>query len=280
MHLPTQTLMKALRYLQTLLLAGVALSQSLRAAEGLPKTQPKLLSIIREQIKVGKGAAHARHEAGWPAAYAKANSPDYYLALKSMTGPSEVWYIAPAESHAQVAATMKRESADPVLSAEVARLAVADAEYVDAVINLQAAARPDLSTTEFPDLAKARFYEITLIRPQPGKAPLFEAIAKAYNAARKRVNPNYSARVYTITAGMPGPVYLIIMSVPDYAEFDREGAEHSAALGGATPAEKEVFDKWYDMLGSEENHRFEVDPVQSYVPKAVRDSDPSFWSPK
>lgn len=272
--------MKTFPQFLTLLFAAIALWTPLRAADGLPQNQPKLLSIIREQIKVGKGAAHARHEAGWPAAYAKANSPDYYLALKAMTGPGEVWYIAPAESHAQVAATMKRESADPVLSAEVARLAVADADYVDAVTTLQAAARPDLSTAEFPNLAKARFYEITLFRPQPGKAPVFEELAKAYNAARKRVSANYSARVYSITAGIPGPVYLIILSVEDYADFDREAKEHSAALKVATPAEKELFDKWYDVLGSEENHRFEVDPIQSYVPKSVRDSDPAFWSPK
>ena len=68
---------------------------------------------------------------------------------------------------------------------------------------------------------------------------------------------------------MPGPAYLIFASVENYADFDREASEHEATLKGATPAEKELFDKGFDMLGSEENHRFEVDPLQSYVPKAL-----------
>ena len=56
-------------------------------AQDLPKTQPKILTIYREEVKVGRAAEHAKHEAGWPAAYEKAKSPIYYLALTSMTGP-------------------------------------------------------------------------------------------------------------------------------------------------------------------------------------------------
>jgi hypothetical protein len=45
---------------------------------------------------------------------------------------------------------MKREDSDPVLSAELARLALADADIVGSVRNIQAMARADLSVGTFP----------------------------------------------------------------------------------------------------------------------------------
>ena len=38
------------------------------SAQGLPKTQPKFITIIREEVKVGRNDEHARLESGWPAA--------------------------------------------------------------------------------------------------------------------------------------------------------------------------------------------------------------------
>src|SRR2546425_12725893 len=60
--------------------------------QGLPTTQPSLVTIIREEVKVGRTAEHARNEAGWPAAFGRVNSPDYYLAMTSITGMPEAWY--------------------------------------------------------------------------------------------------------------------------------------------------------------------------------------------
>src|ERR1051326_4534184 len=33
-------------------------------AQGLPKTQPKLLTIVREEVKIGRDEEHSKHEAG------------------------------------------------------------------------------------------------------------------------------------------------------------------------------------------------------------------------
>src|SRR3989442_1191980 len=57
--------------------------------QGLPTTQPSLVTIIREEVKVGRTAQHARNQAGWPAAFGRVNSPDYYLAITSITGMAE-----------------------------------------------------------------------------------------------------------------------------------------------------------------------------------------------
>ena len=56
------------------LAAGLSLliAQSSIAQEMAP---PKMLQIIREQVKPGKTSAHEKVEMGWPRAYAKANWP-------------------------------------------------------------------------------------------------------------------------------------------------------------------------------------------------------------
>jgi len=262
--------------------AALALgSPNLVLAQGLPKTQPKLITLIREEVKMGRNAEHAKHEAGWPAAYEKAKSPDYYLALTSLTGPNEAWYLVPSESHAAFGDSMKREDKDPVLSAELARLALGDAQYINGARVLQAVARTDLSAGSFPDVAKARFYEITVFHVHPGHEAQFEEAAKAYASARMRAEPKAGYRIYMVIAGMPGPAYLAFSSVEDYAGFDQTVAAAFATWKATTPDEKFLLQKCgAEGIISSEANRFRVDPLQSYVPTETREQDRDFWIPK
>ena len=63
------------------------------AQEKAPSGPPKVIQIIREEVKPGKGAAHEKVEVGWPRAFANAKSPTHYLAMTSVTGPSEAWFV-------------------------------------------------------------------------------------------------------------------------------------------------------------------------------------------
>src|SRR5262249_28265142 len=146
----------------------------------------KLLTIIREEVKTGRNAEHSKHEAGWPAAFEKAKSKDYYIAITSMTGPNEAWYIIPSESHAALGESMKQQDKDQILSAEQDRLALKDAEYINSSRTIQAMAMPELTVGDFPDVNKVRFFEVTTFRIKPGHAMQFEEAAKAYASARKR----------------------------------------------------------------------------------------------
>ena len=254
---------------------GVAFAQT------LPTTQPNMLNIVREEVKVGRAADHAKIEAGWPAAYEKAKSPYYYLALVSTTGPAEAWYITPFESNAAIGDSLKREDADPVLSAELARLSRTDADVLNGMRTMQARARKDLSYGAYPDIGKARFFEMTWFRVRPGHEQQFEAAGKAYGASAKRAGANAAYRVYEIVAGVPGPTYLVISSVAAYAEFDQVMADGEKAMKGFTADEGTVLQKFMlEGVVNVETQRFRVDPVQSYVPKETRAQDPTFWMPK
>jgi len=259
-------------------LALVTISAS--AADGLPTEQPKLVTIIKESVKPGKNAEHAKHEAGWPAIFEKTKSTDYYVAITSMTGPNEAWYLIPRDSYAAEAESMKREDKDKTLSAELARLAERDSEFISGSCAVQTIGRPDLTVGKFPSIAKARFFHIGTYNIFPGKQQLFEEIAKAYGKAHQRAVPGASYRMYSVVAGMPGPAYIVISSVEDYAAFDKTMADEKASWESATDEEKALFHRLGEAVSKFEYNFFRVDPNQSYVSKEVRDSDPDFWLQK
>lgn len=252
----------------------------LAAGQGLPTSQPNFLRVIREDVKPGRLADHAKIEAGWPAAFEKANSPDFYIGLESMTGANEAWFIIPTASHAAEAETMKRETGDPVLSAELERLSRADGELISNMRTILLKARKDLSYGPFPDAGKIRFYEVTIFRIRPGGEEAFAAAAKAWGAAVARAGQPSAYRVYEVVAGMPGPTFMIMSSVTSYADFDKVLASDEAIMKTMTPEDGKVFQKFGESAVNTETHRFRVSPTMSYVPKDVRAQDPGFWNPK
>ena len=109
---------------------------------------------------------------------------------------------------------------------------------------LEAMARPDLSHGSYPDLNKQRYWEITIMRIRPGQDEAFATAAKAYKAMASRGMPNARWRVYGITAGMPGPTYLIFSSVNTFSQFDTMVAEGMGAEKVMTAEERAIFKKF------------------------------------
>ena len=133
----------------------------------------------------------------------------------------------------------------------------------------------------FPNLAKQRYWEITIFRVRPGHVMDFEAAAKAYGTATDRTAPGFSYRVFEVTAGMPGPTYLVFASVESYAQFDDMMANGMKTMQSLTPEERTTLQKFSaDGLLNSETNRFQLNPVMSYVSPETRATDPTFWMPK
>jgi hypothetical protein len=249
-------------------------------AQALPTSQPNYLLIYREEVKVGHTADHQKVEAGWPTAYGKANNPYTYIALVSMTGRGEAWFVTPFDSQAAIGDSLKREE-DGSLAPSLERLAKADADQIDATQAILAMGRKDLSHGPYPDSAKQRFYEVTVFHVKPGHQRSFEAAAKAYGAAMDRIDHDASYRVYEVMAGMPSPTYLVFSSVTSYAGFDKMMANDMAVMKAATDDERGTLETFEaNGLASTETTRFRLDPAMSYVTQEVRADDPAFWMPK
>ena len=262
-------------------LALVAGSTATALAQGMPATQPKFLTVIREQVKPGRADDHGKWEAGWPAAYEKAKASYNYIALASMTGPQEVWYVTPLANQAAYGDMMAKEQADPMLSAELERLAKGDGEFLSDWNALHAVAVPDLSHGAFPDVAMMRYWEITTFRVRPGHYAGWVAATNAYKAASARSAPGASWRTYEVVAGAPGGTYLVFSSIGSFAEFDKMMAEGEATWKGMTEEELATMRKFMtEGLISTVTNRYRLDPGQSYVNAETRAKDPAFWNPK
>lgn len=247
-------------------------------AQGIPTSQPGILTIIMEEVKVGMDAAHEANESGWPAAFAKVNSPYYYMALESMTGSSQVWFISPYESFAAEGENMRQNQSNPALSAELNRLWTADGPYLTSSTTIQALARPDLSHGPFPDLAMVRFYEISLMRIRLGHDRAWENAARVFLTQVERAAPGMSYRIYQVIAGMPEGYYLIFSTANDYSDFDTMMAEGMQMWENVSPEVMETLEGFMTSdVQSVITHRFRVSPTMSYVSEEVKARDPSFW---
>jgi hypothetical protein len=247
-------------------------------AQGMPTSQPGILTIIIEEVKVGMDADHEANEAGWPAAFAKAGSQYYYMSLESMTGSPEVWFVSPYASFAAEGENMKQNESNPALSAELARLWRADAPYLNSTRTIQAIARPDLSYGAFPDLAMVRFYDITLMRARLGHELAFENAAKLYMEQVKRAAPGMSYRIYQVISGMPAGHYLIMSTANDYAEYDKAMATERGMWEKVSPKDQAMLQQTManDVMSVIAN-RYRVSPTMSYVSPETKAKAPAFW---
>lgn len=256
----------------------LALTAGRAVAQGMPTSQPGMLTIIIEEVKVGMDADHEANESGWPAAFAKVNSPFYYMAIESMTGTPEIWFMSPYANFAAEGENMKQNESNPALSAELARLWRADGQYLNSTRTIQATARPDLSYGAFPDLAMVRFYEITTIRVRLGHEQGWESAAKVYMEQVRKSAPGMSYRVYQVNAGMPGSNYLIFSTVDTYAGFDRMMAEGNAMWEKVSPKDMATLQQTMtNDFQAVVTNRFRVSPTMSYVAPETKAKDPAFW---
>jgi len=259
----------------------LAIGGAALVAQQLPTTQPRILTIYREQTKLGHDAAHAKTEAAWPAAFARANSPDYYLALVSMTGPSEAWFVAPRESYAAWGKSTARDAADPELTAALDRAWEADAEHLDAASTIEAIAVPDLSHGAYPDLNKTRFWDISIWRIRPGHDGQFAQAVAAYKKLVSRTAPNMAWRTYRVSGGMPEGTYIMFSSVQSFDQFDAMMAEGESAMNGATPEEGAMFEAFFrEGVISSISNKYQLDAGMSYVSAETKAADPAFWNKK
>jgi hypothetical protein len=247
--------------------------------QGLPTSQPEYLQIIREDVKVGRGAEHAKVEAGWAAAYERSKSADYYLGMTSLTS-TEAWFVLPSSSFKAMGEAMARDNG-PVLGPELDRLRRADGELVSGWRGVLLRARPDLSGGTYPDIGKQRHWNIGVFRMRPGGQQVFADIAKAYGSAAQRAGRTIGFRVYEVAAGMPTPTYFVFSSVQGFGDFDTLHDQDVATLGEMLKgADEKMMATWNEKLINAENFVLSLNAELSYVPADVRAADPAFWGKK
>lgn len=243
---------------------------------------PKVLQIIREEVKPGKGAAHEKIEAGWPAAFRKANGAGYYIAMTAVSGPNEAWFVGAWDSLAAAEKETKAYDDNAILTAELQRLGAQDGELLSRISSQWALYREDLSYQPDVDIAKMRYFSIQTVRLNPGHRRDLVAANKLIIEMHQKAKMDEHWATYEVVSGAANSTFLIFFPMQSMADIDAGDLMHGKAYQDSVGEEgrARIADLQGAAIQSQETALFAFSPKMSYVSKVFSDRDPEFWNPK
>src|SRR6476659_9260334 len=196
---------KSLLLFAVLLFASsAAIGQTMPASPG----PPKVLYLVREDIKAGMMPAHTKHSAGFVAIFGRLQTPNNRIALVPVAGSeNEVIYLTGADTFAELegmlqATDKKMGAATGATKADLDRLLGEEAALHSAMRDMFAVYRPELSFNPGVALPTMRYFSITTVRLKPGKdAEYAEYVQKVINVARTKAKvDNLNAAVFPVNS--------------------------------------------------------------------------------
>lgn len=251
-------------------------------AQGPPVANPyKVLTVLRESVKPGRGMAHDKLEEGWVRDLAAARMPFGILALNSVTGARETWFVSPFPSYAEYTRLTKVVADNPALAAVSERLDPQETEMLSDSRSMMLQLREDLSYGAAASLPQMRFFSITRVSVKPGYVSEFEDARKLTRQAHETARVQDSYSVYQAVGGAPAGTFYIMVPRKSMGEIDNDavihGAEYLAALGGEE-GRKRLASKARDYMAGSQTDHYAFSPKQSIVSAEWAKSDPAFWT--
>ena len=264
------------RLLRTTLSLTMLFASPLVAQTSMSGPAP-VLWIQRELVKPGKGSAHNDWEAGWPAAFAKANWQTHYLGMNALSGTNEAWFTIGYPSFAAMEKDMGSMDANASLTAELKRLGAGESDYVETTSAILAQYIPSLSYKPEVDLAKQRYFEVVRYTMKPGHDGDFWKASAIYRDAYVKGGLDNHWAIYRVVSGLPGGTYLVILPMRSLSQWDRIDTEDAAMAKAAGEAQMNTLGKLVaDGVATVQSQIFALNPKMSYVSQEMKAADP-FW---
>jgi hypothetical protein len=143
-----------------------ALSPVMAQTEGDHMTPPKVLLIVREEIKPGMMVVHSGHSAEFAGTFAELQTPNHRIAMVPVAGnENEVIYITPLESLAELEGinqgpNKKLEAVTGMMKAKLDRLNKEGPLLYSAMRDMWGLYRPDLSFNPGVPIPQMRYYPL------------------------------------------------------------------------------------------------------------------------
>lgn len=247
---------------------------------------PKVLYIVKEDIKPSMMAAHNDHSAGFARIFRTLGSPNHRIAMVPIAGSeNEVIYITGAESFAQLETILnttdkKMAGVSGNTKAELDRLNKEAPMLHAGMRDMLTLFRPELSYNPGVDIRTMRYFSITTLRVRPGHDAQFAEYAqKLISVARKAKVENYHTAIFQVISGSPGGTYLLFRPMKSLSELDDPvGMKVRAAMGN--DERKDLDKEAGEVYMSSETSTYAFAPDMSYVEKEFAAADPGFWNPK
>lgn len=248
------------------------LAGTLAIAQQMPGP-PKVLEIIREEVKTGKGPAHEKHEVAWLHAMLANKYTSHNLAISSVTGRGEMWFLIGFDSFASWEKEGQMMEKNPALSSIMETYGEKDAEYISDSRTILARYRPELSYKAGVNIGEYRYFAIGVLRVKMGED--VGELYKVVNGAREKVDLDTHAAVYQVTSGMPAGTYITFTPLKNVSAWDMQNEAYEAAL-----KEANFSGAVAKTVMSFESRLFAFDPATSNVGEETAAADPDYWHPK
>ncbi|MGZ8844503.1 MAG: hypothetical protein ACXW18_12630 [Pyrinomonadaceae bacterium] len=247
---------------------------------------PKVVLIVREDIKPGMMGTHNRHSAEFAGIFNKLKTPNHRIALVPVAGSeNEVIYLTGADTFAELEGIQK--ATDEKMSAVSGNMK-ADLDRLDkeapalhaGMRDMLAVLRPDLSYGPAVNLPTMRYMAVTTVRVRPGQEDQYaEYVNNMVKVARDKAKAEIHIAAFQIIAGSPSTTYMFFRPMKSLAEYDlRIGPRVREAMS-------DDQQKKADKLAAEsvvftETSVYAFSPQMSYVSKEMIAGDPAFWNRK
>ena len=246
-----------------------------------PPSPPKVLTIFREDVKPGRGAAHEKLEASYSAALRKAKWPVYSLAMSSLSGAGDAWFLSGYPSLEAVEADHHNLAKNAALSDEFDRLDEQDAQFRTNQRMTITRLREDLSYQQNIDMAHMRYFEVVTFRIRPGHDAQFVEATKLIRAAYEKAKVDMHWATYAVVSGAPAGTYLVFLPMKSLKDMDPNADMEKALMGAMGEDGGKKLDKIAgEAFITEESTIYAFRPRMSYVPKEWEDADAAYWKPK
>lgn len=273
-----------------ILVSGLAAVAGAQAPEH--SGPPPVLSIVREEIKPGRMAAHEKLNFAYASAMARTSSESNWLGLVPISGDdNSTLFLSAFDSFATVE---QRRNADEALATNAAfkaEMDTLDKQGLDLHASqrtMYARYRADLSfhpaSTE--EVAQSRYFSITTVRVKYSRGPDYVEYLKTVNAAREKANNPARFAVYQVVTGAPAGTFLIFRVMTTLKAFDEDitamsGVEKALAEAeGGEEAARKLRLTAADVVQFADPAVYAMNPKMSRPAPAFAKYDVAFWTPK
>ncbi len=238
---------------------------------------PPVLLIQRELVKPGKGTAHNQWEAGWPAAFTKANYPTNYIGMNALSGINEAWFLIGFPSFDAMEKDQARMDSDARLTIEMRRLGAGESEFVENTRAVLAAYVPSVSYKPNVDLAKMRYFEILTYAMKPGHEGDFIKAAGLVRDGYTKAGLDQPWAIYRVVSGMQAGTFYVFLPMRTISTLDKGPSDDEAMSRALGPDQMNALNKLVlDGVATYQSQIFALNPKTSYVSKEMKAADP-FW---
>ena len=236
---------------------------------------PKVLLIVREDIKEGKSAAHEQSESRFMRAAAAAKFPANILGMNAITGTAQAWFLEAYDSFESIG-----KSRAAMEKPELESIDASDAEFRTSSRSWIAVYRPELSfhgRQLMQTLPKMRYFNVIPMRARPDHEQDFAELGKMAVAAFERSMDEQPMATYQIVSGAPNGTYILFEPCASLKTLDAAPERSHNMFQAMGDARAKRFTRMAgETIAQTETLLFAIDPKMSYVSQQVIAGDPAF----